>query len=672
MKKIILGLCMILLIGGGVWWYRSRSEDAYTIVRTISVATLEGDQEITGKEKAIVEGGRLTVNGNLRITGALVCKETPLNIIVNGAIKVDGVLGCGIGENMSDATRSSNAITLVATDGIQFGNDAVVVANGTVQIVSSPDRLVMSEGALDALYEETGKNEGKGTRIGPFVAEGVTQQVAVIPSGDSSRKISLITEAHAQEPRDKDGKSVPNIVIGGTWHIGDGATPPEGIEIPGVPQDIKKIVLNFDFGQDGNVALENFHLVGPDGREGRSTIGEGCAVQGDRGEDAFRFRMKAGNIHLNNFRLELGDGGVGGTAETLKDCDPVARATGGDGGEAGNFKMTAEGTIEIVSFHVVPGVGGNGGNATAYGKDGTDACPGKKGADANAIAGKGGNNKKELSALGSVAGISNVSIDQVDGGWGGQAVASPGKGGNGTGCKCAGGKGGNAEATGGLGGDASVKLVGATGVENGGAGGNADAHGGDGGAGGMCELKPTGGNGGGGGGAVAKAGKGGKGTSGDGAEGTVIDETGGNGGNGGDGCGPGNGGKGGAGKPNGNDGQLGTKKCPDVEKKTGTSVTSPTGSTGTSGGSAGGSETGAAGGTNVGKKKIKVISYNGKYLPVDQLIQEGDHGPGGCGELHWHAATGLVSATDQTRVPDPGPPCGYGKVQEKSVQEIEI
>lgn len=66
---------------------------------------------------------------------------------------------------------------------------------------------------------------------------------------------------------------------------------------------------------------------------------------------------------------------------------------------------------------------------------------------------------------------------------------------------------------------------------------------------------------------------------------------------------------------------------------------------------------------------IKVISFNGKYLPLDQLIIEDETG---CGAEHWHAASGVIKATDGTDVTDPGPQCGYGKVSEKPVIEVSI
>ncbi|MDO8530447.1 MAG: hypothetical protein Q7S10_03535 [bacterium] len=69
------------------------------------------------------------------------------------------------------------------------------------------------------------------------------------------------------------------------------------------------------------------------------------------------------------------------------------------------------------------------------------------------------------------------------------------------------------------------------------------------------------------------------------------------------------------------------------------------------------------------EKKIDVIEYNGKYLPTSQLIVESEQGCDG-GMPHWHAAQGLVTATDGTKVSDPGPQCGYGKVKDRPVIQI--
>ena len=76
-----------------------------------------------------------------------------------------------------------------------------------------------------------------------------------------------------------------------------------------------------------------------------------------------------------------------------------------------------------------------------------------------------------------------------------------------------------------------------------------------------------------------------------------------------------------------------------------------------------------SGGTTPKTKTVQAIRYQGKYLPIDQLIVEDE---AGCGANHWHAAEGVVRATDGTMVPDPGPQCGYGKMSENPAMTIEI
>lgn len=68
------------------------------------------------------------------------------------------------------------------------------------------------------------------------------------------------------------------------------------------------------------------------------------------------------------------------------------------------------------------------------------------------------------------------------------------------------------------------------------------------------------------------------------------------------------------------------------------------------------------------EKVIEVIEYSGKFLPVSQLVIEGHEG---CGEEHWHAPNGAVTATDGSVVYDPGPQCGFGKVSTTPVKTVQ-
>lgn len=68
-------------------------------------------------------------------------------------------------------------------------------------------------------------------------------------------------------------------------------------------------------------------------------------------------------------------------------------------------------------------------------------------------------------------------------------------------------------------------------------------------------------------------------------------------------------------------------------------------------------------------RKVRAILFRGKYLPVDQLLVENE---AGCGADHWHAKRRVVTATDGSLVTDPGPQCGFGKVRDVPVTEVEV
>lgn len=628
-KKLVLGAVVILLILVGLWWQRSVNTEVLA-----QDTTVDGDFRVeAGKRLAFEKGTVLTVKGNLDIAG-----------------KIEG---------------DEMGVAIVAGS-VSMGRDAKINSEGNVQIVQSWEFLATTDEEVNKLYEEAGNASGTGIRVGPLSSDGEevsradsdskTQSPKTASvSAKSSHNFSLIPKARAQ--------GLPPIVISGKVVV---ATPPAGV---------RRIVV-FYFPDNGNIEIKDFELEGPDGRDGQSSKGESCNAKGADGEDAFRFMAIADNLTVNNFTLKLGSGGRGGDAETTKDCDPGV-ATSGRGGKSGNFKMIAAQGFQITgSFVVVPGRGGNGGEATAYGKDGQG--PGEKGGDATATGGRGADNKKALSIAGTVAGVANVQFASSYGGDGGDATADPGKGGDGKGCSSNGGPGGKGTATAGRGGDASLTVAGGASrtpeaEDRGGDGGDANSHGGYGGVGGSCGPDGPGGNGGNGGDAKSKLGKGGIGKTSNGNDGVVSDETGGNGGNGGDGCPEGQGGKGGAGNPPGKDGVPGKNLCVSPKTDTGTMttppqppVTPPPTPPSTGSGSTPPASTTPPPGAG---RPVQVIQYNGKYLPVDQLIVEDE---AGCGATHYHAAEGAVLATDGSSVPDPGPQCGYGKVSQQPVITVQV
>jgi len=616
-KSLVIGIVVVVLLVAGVFYFFNQPEIANADM------LIEGDYD--APNLVLADGATLTVKGNLLIDKTIACTDGALTIIVTGVTTLNGKLQCN---------GDKGGISLVAEGGIVMAKNAVVESSGNVQFVSNEDLLLTTEEEINAKFHEIGTNSGGGVRVGPLTSAGGMNATA--PAIEGSIFGNLIPVAHADGP----------VVISGKMSV---ATPPPGI---------KRLVI-FAFPDATEVALADFELAGPDGRKGADDKAANCSAKGKDGEDAFRFTAVAPNLKVNNFTLNLGAGGAGGDAESKADCD-VARAEGGKGGDSGNFKMIGSSSFSIDgAFNIHPGNGGAGGGAKAVGKDGAQN---EKGGDATAIGGRGADNKKVMHMQGTVAGADNIRVGDLVAGAGGWASAQGGKGGDADQCGKNGAIGGKASATGGRGGDARLTLSGGSRMELasdiGGTGGGVDSVGGAGGAGGSCGPDKKGGNGGNGGAASATEGKGGSGKNGNASDGANLAEDGGNGGNGGDGCPEGKGGKGGAGDPEGADGADGKNLCVVEEDK-------PTGVV------PGGGGTTSGGTSGEGSQTIQVVKYQGKYLPVDQLIIESEQGCDG-GQAHWHAATGVVTATDGSKVPDPGPQCGYGKVRDNPAFDLKV
>lgn len=583
MKKIIYFLIAVALVGGAIWLLtKQKMEPVPGKVSSFETDTvLSGNQIINRGEKIIAKNSAtLTVDGDLIIKGSVECENGSLNLVVKGDLIVDNGITCNLKDETLKSGDIGTAIALAVEGSAIFNDSALITANGHVQVVDSTAKLSRTTTELERIFDGVESDSGKPLRIGPFVKNGsssvilsgakesqevATPATAAGARNDKSESVSLIIPtARAQAPEpcvDANGNVVPNCIrIGGKWVIGSGEAAPLGVNVSTPPKGVKKILINFDFGPNKDYRIEDFALSGPDGRAGADDINKSCNAKGGNGEDAFRVRIAAGNITIDDFELWLGHGGKGGNAETTKDCNP-GNATGGNGGKPGNLKIEAVNSLTIAGdFIIHPGYGGNGGKATAYGRNGIDACPGQKGGDATARGGNGANNKKDLRALGSITGINNVSVSSTRGGDGGGAIANPGKGGSGTSCGCAGGAGGKGTAIGGKGGNANLLVLGTPVKTIGGNGGSADSKGGIGGNGGMCDARGPGGNGGNGGDAVSTKGTKGTGVT-AGEDGRLVSQAGGNAGNGGDGCNEGQGGKGGIGNPNGKNGAPGRNLC---------------------------------------------------------------------------------------------------------------
>jgi len=584
--KLLSVIVILVLIAGFFWWYQYGQVQAMvfdkdqTFTETLTIpATTNG---------VVKNNATLNFEKDLIVDGKLSCDTGRIRLNVKGTLTINNTLQCNRPDILSE-DDIGQGIIIVASN-VNISKDAMIGSNGHVQVVTDASKLATDQGAIDKLYEDAGTYESGKLHIGPFTPlEQIPANAPGRPLTYDSRAglskglinqaltVPFIPQANAAAPQpatDAEGNPVAGTVrIGGTWVIGGNppGLPPARLDVPTPPKNIKKIILNFDFGKDNNVTIQNFELHGPNGNNGQDSNKESCNANGTNGSNALRFNVYAGNLTVSNFNLHLGSGGDGGMAETTDDCED-AKAKGGNGGEAGNFRMVAEETFNITgALNIYPGKGGKGGDATAHGKKGEDAaCKPEKGGDATANGGAGGDNKKVLVATGTINGKDNITIGMMTGGNGGDATANGGHGGNASDKGCAGADGGKATATAGKGGDTTCAKFPCTGGD----GGDANAKPGNGGNGGLGSPKDPGGNGGKGGNAVAKEGAFGIGKTANGREGVIQSQTGGNGGNGGDGCGPGTGGKGGSGKPDGQKGADGKNLCIEEPKKE-TSVTSP-------------------------------------------------------------------------------------------------
>ncbi len=615
-KVLIAAAAVVLAAAAAFFWYSMNRVETIVIDAD---RTVEGDFAVNaGQRVVLANGARLTVTGNLSVDGELACQGGGLLADVGGELRVSRKLSCAEAAETAGIAISAKTFT--------FDKSATVVSAGSIQLVDRPDKVLVAE-QLDAAFDEVEKETGTGLRVGPVVPGNGLQSSLPLRRRVAIGSAELYSLANALLGVESAGAQVgPRVTISGNWQVvGEGEEQPGELDVQRATPKVKKILLNFDFGDNGDVTVQDFTLQGPHGSHGENSYDK-CTVLGGRGGDAMRLNVQAANLTINNFNLTLGNGGDGGIARTSKDCER-AYATGGDGGKPGNFKMVATGKFQILgTFDVTPGRGGNGGLAEATGKNGEAACPGTKGGDADARGGKGGDSLNVISSSGSVGGLANVVVGDVQAGRGGDAIANAGTGGAGNACGCAGGTGGKATATAGNGGKAVKSGSGwAFAVSEGGDGGDATANGGHGGAGGSCGPDKAGGKGGNGGDSQGKAGTAGTGGDTPGTDGAVLADMGGNGGNGGDGCTAGAGGNRGNGQTPGTPGQPGKTTC-----------------------------------------KIKVIYVNGKYIYADSVHQAG---PDACDANHWH---GTGRATDGTIVQDPAPNgCGHCKVADCPVMEVD-
>ena len=551
MKKQYLYFAVIIAVISGIFWYFTQR---VTITTIDSNTIVTGDYTIKeGERVTIANGSTLTIEGDLVVKGEIVCQNGPLILIVNGSATIENKIECERAAELQEQSAGIG-ISMVVRDSLTLAKTAKIITSGHLQFVESLDRLATTKEQIEELYEEAGSDTGEGNRLGPFSEKFDIFDLSLqdnfltrnLAKKDSSQK-SLVSLFEI--PKAKAGGKMVNIR--GEVII---KTPPRGVNLI--------VVMRFPNSDGFNFV--DFWLVGPDGRKGKDDKNTSCNAKGDNGQDAMRLFVRAPNIKVQDFTLELGSGGDGGDAISKKDCEP-GKATGGQGGKAGNFKMIAFNSFDITGqFTVYPGRMGSGGSAEAYGKNGNAT---KDGADAIAIGGNAKNNEKTVRVVGTITGQKNIFFGSIEGGRGGSALAVPGDGGDGRACKSEkGGDGGDGIAQGGKGGSALIFLRGGAqrtkdAKDIGGDGGFVQIIAVGGGNGSTCKPDKAGGLGGKGGNAKAIPGEGGVGGDTNGKKGDILNETGGPGGNGGDGCLPGKAGKGGEGNPDGRDGLDGKNIC---------------------------------------------------------------------------------------------------------------
>jgi hypothetical protein len=471
----------------------------------------------------------LTVTNDAIIDGRLEARDGALNLLVGGNLSVNGTFRSQHSAPPTQAPstavdQAQSGIYVVATE-MEWGPSAVVSSNGNVVITDDVNEL--SRTAED-FFDEVDTVDPAGT----------IPTLVPLPPTDPVFPAPRVTDT----PLPPAGVAAMPIVIKGTY------------DYSAAPGD--KPIMVFRFNGNHTVLIDTLNVTGPPGVPGDDDDNsadpndEGMDAQGGNGRNGMNLNIWNNNGPINIVGpvvFNLSDGAPGGEATAV-----CAKATGGDGGKSGNFRMSAAGGIDMTNGAVVmnPGRGGDGGKAeVTVGMPGASGCPGQDGASGEAVGGNGADQKKRLYARGNVAGLQNLTVGNSRAGDGAEAICGACNGGQGDPC-CAGGGGGQAKATGGKGGDATLDITGlpvtTSGVQ-GGNGGDATAGGATGGDGGDCKFGP-GGNGGSGGAADAASGDGGSASAAGGAGGDVggnsgnATATGGNGGAGGDGNGPGTGG----------------------------------------------------------------------------------------------------------------------------------
>lgn len=408
--------------------------------------TIAGDYLVEkGKAVVLKNGAKMVVDGKTTINGSLECENGPVSLEVRGHLAVNGQIFCNREEGEVDPLHGINIVILGDAD---FTETSVLASNSNIQVVDSPDLLLKTQEEIDKAFDEVAEDSGEGSRIGPFIAG----------SAKKSELISAVAGVDSQQPPSKGNKI---RFSGKTIKAGDANKKfDKNQNLKKLPKKVERVVLLFKTPK-GVLSIKDATFSAPDGQPGQD-ITQGCEIDipgtekdGEK-RNGMRVSLWADNIVINNFYLNLGNGGRGGNATTGTDCYHTATAKAGHGGEPGNFKFSGANGIQVNGqFIINPGKGGEGGIATANARAGFDGCPGKAGGTTDATGGNGGTVKRTLSAKGNVGGTSKILIGSLLGGDGGDGNSNPGNGGNATKCDCSGGPAGIGTATAGKGGEAS-------------------------------------------------------------------------------------------------------------------------------------------------------------------------------------------------------------------------
>lgn len=475
--------------------------DARSITFVSGNQTFSDGLSVGGSQALVIRNTTASAVTTLDVQGDFVCNgdidiwDTATTVRFN--ISGKAALGCSVRFSTDDPANQvvfvvGGGVTL--TEGFSTPSTGHVIVTDNAALIRSPDDFVADSTTDD----------------------GVTP--SIMPAGDSTPTARTAALA----------APVPRATACTTTHTLRGAFAPplNRRNINPGRYDGRPVVLAAWF--DCDVVVDNARVDPP--RWDDLPASDRADRHGGAGRKGLTLNLKSGGkikFSGNNF-LTLMNGGRGQN-HTVTGNPAVAHA--GNGGASGDLKIAAAAGFDFTNgtLTIIPGRGGDGGNATATGTAGASGCPGQAGGDATATGGDGASEIKVLKARGFDP-SGKVFLGDVRGGSGGRADATGGAGGAGAPGQCNGGAGGHATTQAGKGGDASFRFSGtgtvAAPLTVGGNAGATVARSGRGGDGGdrttRCDL---GGNGGNGGSSTARSGVVGTGFQ-NGANGTASASTG--------------------------------------------------------------------------------------------------------------------------------------------------